>query len=184
MELTATNPLDSPLVLSDIRVFADRPEAISVDPIPEITLDPYETRLIRIAITASKAANMTVEHVSFMYHRFFPCTQSLQRRGKRLHTTKAQRLKAEYADDKSLTIVIEEAKPCLTAQLVDVPKVLYAGEEVEAAIILKNTGKIAVEEVQLLLSETGMIRLRNPVSESRCFVAEIRLNRSSRRYRS
>ena len=99
-----------------------------------------------------------------MYHRFFPCTQSLRKRGKRLHATKAQRLKPTYADDATLTIDVGESRPQLIADLLDVPVVLYAGEIVEAVIRLKNVGRGAIEEVQLLMNETGAIRLKHPPS--------------------
>jgi len=165
LELTATNPLNAPLVLSDLTVTADRPDAVSITMIPEVTLDPYETRTIEIAITNLIATTFTVTDVSFMYHRFLPCRQSLRRRGKRLHVSKTERLTPTFAADTTLTVDIGDARPQLRAELRDLPMVLYAGEEVDAVLRLTNVGKLAVDDVQLLTNGMGMIRLRDSISE-------------------
>ena len=156
--------MNAPLALANLQLIVDRSNVLSIETIPEVILEPYEKRTIPFAISAVKPENVSITEVSFMYHRFFPCTQSLRKRGKRLHATKAQRLKPTYADDATLTIDVGESRPQLIADLLDVPVVLYAGEIVEAVIRLKNVGRGAIEEVQLLMNETGAIRLKHPPS--------------------
>ena len=97
-----------------------------------------------------------------MFHRFFPCSQSLERRGKRLYATKAQRIVPAYADDTSLHVEVGRSRPRATVELEGVPDSLYLGEEVEGIIRATNTGRLAVDGVQLFTSEMGMIRLKHP----------------------
>lgn len=130
--------------------------------ISEVTLAPYETRKIRIAITAKKTMVVAITDVTFTFHRFFPCTQSLYRRGKRLYGTKAQRITPTYADASTSTLHVGVSRPQLSAGLERVPNVLYTGEEVDAIIRLTNVGKVAVDEIQLVTNRTGTIRIPDP----------------------
>ena len=98
-----------------------------------------------------------------MFHRFLPCTQDLRRRGKRLHATKAQRLTPTYAEATTLTIIAGPPRPQLTVEAVDLRPMVYAGEEVSGALRITNIGKVAVEDVQVLTSEAGAIRLNHSI---------------------
>ena len=46
-------------------------------------------------------------------------------------------------------------------EAVDLPALVYAGEEVSGALRISNIGKVAVEDVRVLTSEDGAIRLEN-----------------------
>jgi hypothetical protein len=160
MELMAANPLNATLVLKDITVNIDGADDVSVETVSELVLEAYETRLITIAVTVNKATTVTITHATFLFHRFFPCIQSLLRKGKRLHATKAQRINPTYGTDTTLTVEIKAARPSLAVELTGVPDVLYEGEEVEGMLRMTNTGRVTVEDVWLMLSEAGVVRLR------------------------
>ncbi|TXT10913.1 hypothetical protein VHUM_01664 [Vanrija humicola] len=161
VELTASNPLNSPLVLTGITVSLDPAESLDVETIDEIELDPYETRQIALSVTPKASGTFTVKAVSFNFHRFFPCVESLERRGRRLNNTKAQRLTPTYAKDTTLTVHVEGSSPRVAIEMFGVPESLYEGEVVEAQIKLQNRGALAVENVQLITNVYGILTLQH-----------------------
>nr|XP_019050343.1 hypothetical protein I302_00772 [Kwoniella bestiolae CBS 10118]OCF29273.1 hypothetical protein I302_00772 [Kwoniella bestiolae CBS 10118] len=163
VELSATNPLNAPLVLKNITTTFDSTESIDIETIPEITLDPYETRTLSISVTPRSASvsTLNLSNVTFLFHQFFPCTQSLVRKGKRLHATKAQRVNPTYAEDQSLTVSITPSKASLFVELEGIPERLYEGEVVEGKLRLINRGKLGVGDVGMIWDEYGMIRRKD-----------------------
>ena len=131
----------------------------------EVTLQPYASIDVRLALTALCTTVLAIPHVSFLFHRFFPCTQSLHRSGKRLHATKAQRIAPSYADPTILTIDVGARRPQMSAELADIPTDLLAGEEVQGMLQLVNVGKVAVEEIQLFMSRLGTLRRADSCSD-------------------
>lgn len=160
VELTVSNPLNSPLVLTNVTVSLDPAESLQVETVDEIELDPYETRQIALAVTPKAAGTFTAKAASFNFHRFFPCIESLERRGRRLNNTKAQRLTPTYAKDTTLTVHVEASSPRVAIEMFGVPESLYEGEVVEAQIKLQNRGALAVENVQLVTNVYGILTLQ------------------------
>ncbi|KAK8861544.1 hypothetical protein IAR55_002366 [Kwoniella newhampshirensis] len=165
VELVATNPLNAPLTLADLTVSFDSSDGVNAETVPEIHLEPYETRCITVSATPRASATLRVHEVSFIFHRFFPCAQTLDRKGKRLQVTKAHKLKPTYAEDNSLNISVLPARARLEVQLVGLPEMAYEGEEVEAELFISNTGKVGVEDVRVIWNEYGMIRRRNVATD-------------------
>ncbi|KAL1410386.1 hypothetical protein Q8F55_004396 [Vanrija albida] len=160
VELTASNPLNSPLVLTGVTVSLDPGASLDIETINEIELDPYETRQIALAVTPKAAGTFTAMAALFNFHRFFPCVESLERRGRRLNNTKAQRLTPTYAKDTTLTVHVEASSPRVAIEMFGVPESLYEGEVVEAQIKLQNRGALAVENVQLVTNVYGILTLQ------------------------
>ncbi|ORY24398.1 ER-golgi trafficking TRAPP I complex 85 kDa subunit-domain-containing protein [Naematelia encephala] len=159
VELVASNPLNAPLALTNLTLLVDSLVPVEIETIPEVILEPYEIRPIRIELKCTEPTTLTITSVSFLFHRFFPCTQPLRKRGKRLYATKAHRLDPTYATDTSLSIVVERSKPRLKVELDGLPEAMYEGEVVEGVVKLMNSGKEAVEDVRITLSEHGMLQL-------------------------
>jgi len=160
-ELIATNPLNCPLALTNVRITADSDD-LSTESLSEVILEPYETRIISLPITATKPGTITIKSVKFDFHRFFPCEQPLARRGRRLHATKQQRVEPTYANDTSLNVEIQQARPFISARLEGVPDDMFdmfVGEQVEGTLVIRNEGKIAFGGVQLFVNELGCVRL-------------------------
>jgi hypothetical protein len=155
--LTATNPLNAPLVLSNLTVITSSDD-LAVETIPELILDPYQTRTVSINIAAHQATRIEVLSASFLFHRFLPCTQSLARKGKRLQITKAHKVEPTYGKDTSLTVEIERGGATFEVTLEGAGH-MFDGEEVEGVLRIRN-GKVAVEGLRLLTSDMGMIRLK------------------------
>lgn len=160
VELFATNPLNAPLVLKDVTVIVDPSEGIEIETISEVSLEAYETRSILLSIKADRPTTLHLSAVTFLFNRFFPCRESLEKRGKRLHSTQAQRVNPTYAKDTSLRVTVEASKPTLSVELLGLPSALYEGEEVDATLRISNVGNLSVEDVRVLLSEAGILQLR------------------------
>ncbi|WWC87846.1 uncharacterized protein L201_002743 [Kwoniella dendrophila CBS 6074] len=158
VELEATNPLNAPLALKDITIAFDDTAEINVETISEISLDPYETRTISISVVPLSSTTLKLTNVSFLFNRFFPCTQSLIRKGKRLHGTKAQRITPSYAEDSSLTIHVTSSRAGLYVELQGIPDILYKGEEVQGTLRLVNRGKLDISDIGMIWNEYGVIR--------------------------
>jgi hypothetical protein len=156
-ELVATNPLNCPLALANVRITADSDD-LSTESLSEVILEPYESRIIS-PITATKPGTITIKSVKFDFHRFFPCEQPLARRGRRLHATKQQRVEPTYANDTSLYVEIQQARPVMSASLEGIPDVIFVGEQVGGTLVIRNEGKIAFGGVQLFVNELGSVRL-------------------------
>lgn len=160
VELTATNPLNCRLTLSDMRVSLTGTEDIFSDSVDHIELEPYECRVLSIPITMTNPGNYTLKSVHFSFNRFFPYEQSLARKGRRLHATKQHRIQPTYADDTTLTISIEPSRPMATVSLEAPPYRVYDGEELSMILHIRNTGTVPFEQVQLYPEGVSSIRLK------------------------
>lgn len=157
VELVATNPLNAPIVLADLTLDLDGDGVASTR--DEVALDPYESRQVALTVTPKGAGTLTVKAAQFTFNRFLPTTQNLERRGRRLHATKAQRVTPTYTADTSLTVHVESSTPRVAAHIIGVPDAVLAGEVVDAELRLRNSGAKPVEDVQLLTSHYGVISL-------------------------
>jgi hypothetical protein len=169
VELCATNPLNSPLALKDMRVTADGIDDLGTESLDEVVLEPYETRIISLPLRVDTPSTITIRSVKFNFHRFFPYEQVLARRGRRLHATKEQRITPTYSTDTSMSVQIEPARPVISARLAGLPDTVFAGEEVVGTIEIRNDGKVAFENVQLFLDPQGCVRIAG-----RCITSERR----------
>jgi hypothetical protein len=132
---------------------------MSTESLSEVVLEPYETRLISLPIKIDKPGTVTIQSVQFDFHRFFPCEQSLARKGRRLHSTKQQRVTPTYANDTSLRVEIGDARPMISAKVVGLPDTMFVGERVRGTLEIRNEGSIAFGDIQLFVNEQGCIRL-------------------------
>jgi hypothetical protein len=144
--------------LANVRITADSDE-LDTEPLAEVTLEPYETRIISLPITVHKPGTITIKSVKFDFHRFFPCEQPLTRRGRRLHATKQQRVDPTYATDNSLNVEIQQARPVISASLEGLPDTMFVGEQVGGTLVIRNEGKISFGGVQVFVNELGCLRL-------------------------
>lgn len=158
-ELVATNPLNCPLALANVRITIAESHDLATESLAEVVLEPYETRLISLPIKVDKPGTITIQSVKFDFHRFFPCEQTLARKGRRLHSTKQQRIAPTYANDTSLRVEIGNARPIVSARLEGLPQTMYVGEQVTGTLEIRNEGSIAFSDVQLFVNEQGCIRL-------------------------
>jgi hypothetical protein len=152
------------LVITDLTIQFTSPsidlsEAV-VETIDEISLEAYETRIVHLSVSIPTAGSLTLDSASFLFHRFLPCTQSLTKRGKRLHVTKAQKLNPAYGTDSSLRVEVVEGGPGMKVELVWKDEEVLEGEEVEVGLRLKNTGKVTLEDLEMVIRDPGSLRIK------------------------
>ena len=176
VELIATNPLNCPLTLSAVTVTLDPPiPDAGIATTDDIFMEPYESRSILLPITlppisqsspSAAQASFTISTVEYRFNRFFPVSQPLVKKGKRLHTTKAHRLAPTYASDTSLRVEIVPPRPRVRAEWVDLTTGSYEGEVVNVGLQLELVGGAeAVQEIELVPSIPGMLRLASNPGE-------------------
>ncbi|WVO13310.1 hypothetical protein L204_100923 [Cryptococcus depauperatus] len=164
VELVATNPLNASLIISNLSLAFSPSDCTSILSPNSITLDPYETRTISILVTItlpSTTSSIKLVGVSYKFHDFFPCNQTLERKGKRLHTTKNQRVTPTYAQDTSLTLTILPERPRITVELLSLPQEIYTGEQVECILKIKNIGRKSIGALDMIWNEEVIIRKKD-----------------------
>ncbi|KAF9270075.1 hypothetical protein L218DRAFT_848836 [Marasmius fiardii PR-910] len=160
IDLAIRNPLHVEVNLANLTV--DAQEAGSSEPsssepfietevLSNITLRPRETRTIPIAIKSSKATSLVITHVRYDFLSLLPNTESLSRRGRRLHGTPAQRQTPTYAPDVLLKVDIAEADHKLLANFLESHQlVLNQGENSNLRLWLSNAGKRLITEAWIV----------------------------------
>ncbi|WVR03860.1 hypothetical protein IAU60_000858 [Kwoniella sp. DSM 27419] len=161
VELAATNPLNAPVVLSDLTITFDPQDAVQVETIEDLPLEPYETRIVSLTVTPLVSTHLRLSQATFLFHRFFPCVQILERNGPRLHSTKAQRITPTYAKDPTLTVEVVPTRATVSVELIDLPETAFVGEEVQSTLRISNRGKVAVEDLQMIWNHFGIIRRKD-----------------------
>lgn len=112
---------------------------------------------VYVKVTSSHAGTYRISAISFLFHGLLPCIQSLERKGKRLFTTKQERLEPTYAQDDSLVVTVGQPKPNIQLDFDLVPTVMIHGELRQVDITMTNTGSMAVRDVKMLSSIGGFL---------------------------
>ena len=170
LEASALNPLKIPVSLKDVTPIlsiddvnskgdtSDTPDVpaeasrVESETIKVMTLEPGELRQVSIPIKISSEGVYRVTGIKFTFAELLPLYDSFKKRGKRLTSTKQQRMEPTYAPDMTLRISVHEPKPALSVQFVSPPSSMFLGEETEVAASLKNIGSVPITDVRTLCS--------------------------------
>lgn len=160
IEVELRNPLNTEITLSnftlrvkDAATENESPEGVTIEVIDEITLHSKETRSMSITITSTKPLGLTITHASFNFLSILPCSESLSRRGPRLHTTPAQRQKPTYGPDIQTKVTVEKADRLLLANFVEEGQLDFIqGERKQLRLWFSNVGSKPIDELWLLTS--------------------------------
>ncbi|ORX33680.1 ER-golgi trafficking TRAPP I complex 85 kDa subunit-domain-containing protein [Kockovaella imperatae] len=155
VELVARNPLPVELRLTNLHLTAE--PTIEIASLDSMILQPNESRLVSFPVNPTDTGSYTISTISFLFHGFYPCTQSLKKQGKRLHASKEQRLTPTYAQDRSLTFAVGPPRPRVVVQLLGMPTQMFQGEVVDGSISILNPGSIEIQGVDMITSETGVL---------------------------
>lgn len=164
--LVLKNPLNTPLKITSLTAELQNEEfntiqsdLASVDIIDEINLDPLAEKTISIAITVKKPCKVRCSSITYLLAGQVAFQESLVQKGKRLNVTKEQRASSKpmYAPNNNLTVIVENAKPKLEADLQTDIRRMGLGEEVEAVIVLKNKGKVPLRNVRVVVNRPDAI---------------------------
>ncbi|KAF8213184.1 ER-golgi trafficking TRAPP I complex 85 kDa subunit-domain-containing protein [Mycena galopus ATCC 62051] len=160
VDLVLRNPLDAEVTLSNVTIVVDELPSedasasksfLDVEVVEELTLGPMESRTVPIGVKSSRPTKLTITHAAYDFLSLLPSTESLATRGKRLHTTAAQRHHPTYASDVFLGVHIVEATHKLLVNFVDDEQlVLGQGETKSLRLWFANRGTSAIGEVWMV----------------------------------
>jgi hypothetical protein len=180
LELRIKSRLNAAFTISDLMVDAHlfggtrmSPTLLVQDPHEPVQLGPYDSatvhllsyklssmlkvRQIRLALTSQIKATFRITSVSYLLNGVLKCTETLARRGKRLHATKEQLINPTYAQDTSLDVAVREPVPTLNADLSDLPTTLFEGESVLCHIRLSNPGSVPLSDLVVISDHPSMV---------------------------
>ena len=106
---------------------------------------------------ALQAGTCRLRSVSFRYNGLLQCTESLEKRGRRLFGNKAEMVTPTYSSDDSLTIKVRAAVPVLEVEQCSLPAQCLAGEVGLATLSLRNAGTRSMGDVRVLCSHPAYI---------------------------
>ncbi len=127
---------------------------------PEITQ-------LDFSIISRIPGRITLSSINFLFHNMLPCRQLLAKRGKRLFSTKQERLEPSYAKDDSLTIQVISSRPRLCIDWQDPPQHLLEGECHHFGLTLTNKGQNRVTDLEWIAGEDGYITFVSSTSSNR-----------------
>lgn len=174
LDIIVRNPLAVDLAVDNIKPILQlngaplSAEQYETDPHPPLTLSPLEQRPIRLSLRIhTETKQLRLANLNFRLAETILLTQKLDKKGKRLNSTKDQRTTTSYAPDTSLAVTVHAARPTLTARIADAPEELFLGEERRVKVVIKNEGGVAVDDVRALCSASCMASFAAAAAEGR-----------------
>ncbi|SNX85279.1 uncharacterized protein MEPE_03988 [Melanopsichium pennsylvanicum] len=172
LDVEVRNPLGVELTIVDIRPILkidtlDTAEELDRDDVEtgevqKLTLGPLQRRRVRIPVRVKKQAkSLRVASVYFRLAETVHLIQHMEKKGKRLNSTKQQRTSITYGADLSLVISVHGARPTLTAKIVDPPQHMLLGEQLNLKVMLKNQGNSTIQDVRALCDRPEMATFDN-----------------------
>ncbi|EJD55548.1 hypothetical protein AURDEDRAFT_155791 [Auricularia subglabra TFB-10046 SS5] len=158
VDLALLNPLAVEVTLSSVTVAVEQPvgggKPPTVEIIDEIILEPKERRTVSLRITAHHSSPLKITRLSYSFLSLLPMSESLARRGRRLHDTPAQRQQPTYAPDVLLSVDIGGELPRLDVTWGDrdVWQLLAKGELRRSVLHVRNSGTREVSDIWLTRS--------------------------------
>lgn len=141
---------------------------VEVQPLESIPFAPFERKRIQLRVVARKAGKLRASSLHYLLNGKIPIRQTLEKQGKRLNKTKAQKIDTVYDTDKTLFIDIHEPRPNLQITLENTPVSLYESEEVKCRLQIRNTSSLDAGNVAILISDPSSFTLNseNPGASS------------------
>lgn len=111
--------------------------------------------------------------MNFRFDSLIDCSQALKKKGKRLQTTLIQRLGHVYTHEQSMQVRVRGEVPMLEIVASEkLPSQVYDGESFLSSISIRNSGQVALKDLQGVISHTSIFRFcsdTQPTAESRSF---------------
>ncbi|KAM0755961.1 hypothetical protein T439DRAFT_376232 [Meredithblackwellia eburnea MCA 4105] len=153
LELTARNPLDSPLAIGGLKIDTDAKEGtVIIEPPQEIELEPRQSQKIYVPVRATTLTNFSFTSLSYRFSDLLPCTESLSGPPKRLFATRDQLHTPTYAPSKALAVTVRTPIPVLVVSFDELPETLYAGEVRMVNLEITNAGQVPLVDLNCVCS--------------------------------
>lgn len=117
---------------------------------------------VLVNVNAKREGSYTLDAIKFRYNQLLKCTESLTRKGSRLHATKEQLLHATYAEDSTLKVLVKPPRPLLQVRCANGIPTLLEGETVNISFSLRNSGSRALRHLRVLCDNSHMSFIQEP----------------------
>jgi len=84
------------------------------------------------------------------------------KKGKRLNSTKEQRMNVMYAEDKSLTFTVTPPMPLLDVVFHSKPTSVFAGETCKMILEINNKGNCTLKNLKLVMNQNSLVYIGSP----------------------
>ncbi|KAF8634497.1 hypothetical protein AX15_000933 [Amanita polypyramis BW_CC] len=157
IDIVLQNPLDTEINLSkfSVNVREDEettvPQSVGTADVIEVTLAAKERKMVSIPIKPLRPGTLVISHVSYDFLSLLPSSEPLSYRGRRLHTTSAQKQGPIYGPDVVFKVTVVEAEYRLKGSFREDDGILLQGEYRDMQILLSNTGVRPISEIWIIM---------------------------------
>lgn len=125
----------------------------------EVVLMPLERKTLKLKLIPKIEGTVQILALKYTLNNVVPGYRKLWKRGKRLNSTKQERMNTMYSPDTNLALTVTAPMPLLKYQVNALPTSLLSGEVVQAKLELTNAGERGLTKLQVKVSNTAMIRI-------------------------
>lgn len=142
VELELRNPLRIPLTLTNVSLDYDAegiPESVSNSRIDKLVLDPHETARITLSLKPVDRCKIKINGLIMDFNGVVPTRKLFNSRGKRLNSTKEQKIGTFYSKA-GYWFIVEDFMPLASCIILNDRETLYTGEIVKMNLEISNYG--------------------------------------------
>ncbi|KAG0191141.1 Trafficking protein particle complex 8 [Apophysomyces sp. BC1034] len=128
----------------------------------EIILEPLEKRTISLAMIPRREGSIVVQGLHYTLNGLVHTFRPFHKKGRRLNSTKEQRITPTYAPDCTLDILVTSPMPLLDLAFHNFPETILSGEVVQAVLEINNKGNKGLTALRLKSSHPSFLCVGNP----------------------
>ncbi|CAO3630125.1 unnamed protein product [Cunninghamella blakesleeana] len=137
-------------------------DEFNLQKISQLSLEPSEKRVIELTVIPQKEGSITIVGLHYTLNDLVHTFRPFHKKGKRLNSTKEERMSVVYAPDRSLDILVTSPMPLLDLAFHNVPDSIFSGEVVQTILEINNKGNKGLTSLQLKSSHPSFISVGKP----------------------
>jgi hypothetical protein len=134
----------------------------TLDTIAELTLKPHDRRHISLKLTPLHEGTIHIIGIHYTLNGVVGGYHKFEKRGRRLNSTKAERMQQLYAPDHSLELLVTPPMPLLDVMVYDFPDTMLSGEISQATLVITNGGDRGLRDLGVAISHPSMLYVGSP----------------------
>ncbi|EPZ36377.1 hypothetical protein ROZALSC1DRAFT_30328 [Rozella allomycis CSF55] len=157
VEIGIENNLNVPIFCSNVylicefsenRVEWKRGENYEEIVVERIEIEPEQIMIFKGQIKVLKKGYYRVVGLSMKFMNKVELNHCIEKKGKRLNSTKEERMKVLYSQDKSLEILSLDSLPLISAFFHEIPEEIYFGQVVKSTLEITNISKFPISSLK------------------------------------
>jgi len=134
----------------------------SLQQINHIKLNPNSQEKIKIVVIPKIEGVLKIQGIKFLLFNLVNAIHLFEKKGKRLNSTKEQRMNVMYAEDKSLTFTVTPPMPLLDVVFHSKPTSVFAGETCKMILEINNKGNCTLKNLKLVMNQNSLVYIGSP----------------------